>query len=172
MPKMSADERETFLTERGHLCRLATLQPDGSPHVTPMWYLYEDGQILVTPRAESTWLAHIRRDPRVALTIDEDPLPYRKITVEGLATILHETGEDDIWRDTYRRIAGRYGTPESTEAYIQRTIDQPRALIAIPLEGSKVRTWRMPVAGEPGEGMWHRRYYVPGSKIAKQLEHE
>lgn len=170
MPKMTLEERESFLNERGHICRLATVQPSGAPYVAPMWYLYESGKVFVTPRAESAWLGHIRRDSRVALTIDEEPLPYRKVTVEGVAEIVHETGEDDVWRDTYRRIATRYSTAEGAEAYIQRTIDQPRALISIPLEGSIVRTWRMPVAGEPGEGMWHERYYVPGSKIARDLE--
>ena len=72
-------------------------------------------------------------------------------------------------QDLYRRIATRYSTVEGAEAYIQRTIDQPRALISIPLRGSIVRTWRMPVAGEPGEGMWHERYYAPGSKVANDI---
>ena len=170
MPKMTLKEQAAFLDERGHLCRIATVQPDGAPHVTPVWFVYEDGQIFVTPRSESAWLGHIRRDPRVALTIDEEPLPYRKVTIEGNARIVHDTGDDDAWRDQYRRIAQRYSTPEGAEAYIQRTIDQPRALIAVSLDGSVVRNWRMPMAGESGDGMWHERYYAAGSMIANQLK--
>ncbi|MEO6043912.1 MAG: pyridoxamine 5'-phosphate oxidase family protein [Tepidiformaceae bacterium] len=169
MPKMSPDEVQAFLVEPGKLCRIATLKVLGAPHVTPAWFIYEDGRIYMTPRAESSWLANIRRDARVALTIDEDPLPYRKVTVEGLATVVRETGDDDIWRDQYRRIARRYSSPEGAEAYIQRTIDQPRGLIAIPLEGSLVRSWRMPVGDENGTGMWHKRYYLPGTKMAGEV---
>jgi len=167
MPPLSHAEREAFLTEPRILCRIATIKPDGAPHVTPAWFIYEGGEVLITPRARSAWLGHIRRDGRVALTIDEQPTPYRKVTVEGSARIVHETGCDDEWRDLYQRIAKRYTSPEGAEHYIQETIDQPRALIAVTLDGSIVRTWRMPVAGEPFRGIWHDRYYVEGSKMAR-----
>lgn len=167
MPPLSITERAAFLAERGILCRIATIQPSGAPHVTPVWFIHEDGQIYVTPRAESSWLANLRRDPRVAITIDEEAGPYRKVTVEGVARFEHETGEDETWRDRYRRIAKRYVEETGAEAYIQATIDQPRALIAVPFSGSKVRTWRMPVAGEPYQGIWHSRYYAPGTKMAR-----
>jgi PPOX class probable F420-dependent enzyme len=166
VPPLSAAERADFLEQPGILCRIATLRPDGAPHVTPIWFIHEDGAIFLTPRAESAWLGHLRSDPRVALTIDDQLSPYRKVTVEGRAEFEHELGEDEAWRDLYRRIAKRYVPPEAAEHYVQETIDQPRALIRVPLAGSKVRTWRMPVAGEPYTGIWHKRYYVPGSKMA------
>jgi len=172
MPQLTAAEREAFLQQPGILVRIATLKPDGAPQVTPAWFLYEGGEILITPRKESAWLAHIRRDPRVALTIDDQAGPYPKVTVEGRARIAFDLGRDDEWRDTYRRIACRYVPADAAERYIQQTIDQPRALIAVPLEsgGSLVRTWRMPLAdrGEPYTGIWHRRYYAPGSKMASR----
>ena len=170
MPPLTASERDEFLARPGVLVRIATLQADGAPHVTPAWFISEDGQILMTPRAASTWLENLRQDPRIALTIDEDPSPYRKVTIEGRARIVHELGEDDVWRDLYRRITRRYVSPEGAEAYIQSTIDQPRALIAVPLAGSKVRSWRMPIAGESHTGIWHRRYYVEGSKMAHEAD--
>ncbi len=172
MPPLTASERDEFLARPGVLVRIATLQADGAPHVTPAWFICEDGQIFMTPRAASTWLENLRRDPRIALTIDEDPTPYRKVTIEGRARIVHELGEDDAWRDLYRRITRRYVSPEGAEAYIQSTIDQPRALIAVPLAGSKVRSWRMPIAGESHTGIWHRRYYVEGSKMAAEADNQ
>ena len=166
MPPLSRSERDEFLQEPGILCRIATIQPSGAPHVTPIWYIFEDGRIYLTPRAESAWLSHIRADNRVALTIDDQEHPYKKVTVEGLADLAYDLGEDDAWRDLYRRIARRYVAPEGAERYIQETIDQPRALLSVALSAAKVRTWRMPLAGEPMDGIWHRRYYVPGSKLA------
>lgn len=166
MPPLSTAERDEFLDRPGILCRIATIQPGGAPHVTPIWFIHEDDSIFVTPRAESAWLEHLRADPRVALAIDDQNHPYRKVTIEGTARFEHDLGDDAAWRDRYRRIARRYVPLEAAERYIQETIDQPRALLRIPLAGSRVRTWRMPVEGEPYTGIWHRRYYVPGSKMA------
>ncbi|MGE0599155.1 MAG: PPOX class F420-dependent oxidoreductase [Dehalococcoidia bacterium] len=170
MPPLSRSERDEFLQQPGILCRVATIQPGGAPHVTPIWFICENGAIYITPRAESAWLGHLRADPRVALTIDDQLAPYRKVTIEGTAELLHDLGDDDTWRDLYRRIARRYVAPEGAEHYVQETIDQPRALLRIPLAGSKVRTWRMPVAGEPYTGIWHRRYYLPGSNMAAKAD--
>lgn len=165
MPKLNSTELDDFLTTPGVLMRVSVVRADGSPLVTPIWFLYEDGAIYFTPREKSEWFACLRRDPRVALCIDEQPLPYRKVIVEGVAQLIHDIGEDDAWRDQYRRIACRYVDAEGAEAYVQNTIDQPRGLFRVPLDGSNVVTWRMPVEGEDGMGIWHDRYYVPGTSF-------
>ena len=51
------------------------------------------------------------------MCIDEQPLPYRKVIAEGEAELVHDVGEDDVWRDLYRRIAGRYVPQEAAEVY-------------------------------------------------------
>ena len=112
------------------------------------------------------FLANIRRDPRIALTIDEDALPYRKVTVQGTARVLHEPGDDDVWRGLYRVIATRYIPDEQADDYIQNTIDQPRALIGVSMADARTTTWRMPVDDEAPTGIWARRYYVDGTVMA------
>lgn len=170
MPKMSDAEVEAFLEEPGHLVRIGTVDADGHPRVVPTWFIHHDGEVLFTPRAPAVFLRNIERDPRIGLSIDEDPLPYRKVTVQGEARIVHPPGEDDAWRDLYRRIAKRYVPAEAADQYVDDTIDQPRALIAVPLRGAKVTTWRMPVEGEDGTGIWARRYYGEGTHMAKLIE--
>ncbi len=164
MPPLSQSERDAFLNERGILMRVATVRADGSPLVTPIWFAYESGAIYFTPRARSQWRDNLARDPRVALCIDEQPLPYRKVIVEGTADLVHDVGHDDVWRDFYRRIARRYIDDEQAEGYIQATIDEPRALYRVPLETASVKTWRMPVGDEDPTGIWHSRYYVSSSE--------
>ena len=168
MPQLTSDELSAFLDEPGHLLRLATTDEDGFPRLVPIWFIRQGDDILFTPRGPSVFLANIRRDPRVGLSIDEDPLPYRKVTVQGTARIVHDVGHDDEWRDLYRSIAKRYVPAEAADAYVDGTIDQPRALIAVPLGGaSRTTTWRMPVDDEDGTGIWHRRYYVDGTQFAR-----
>ena len=168
MPTMTAAERDAFLDQTGVLMRIAVVRGNGSPLVTPIWFLYEDGAVYFTPRAESEWFRCLRRDPRVALCIDEQPLPYRKVLLEGNAELVHDVGEDDVWRDRYRRMACRYVPEREADAYIENTIDQPRGLFRLPLADAKVKTWRMPVEGEAPEGIWHSRYYLPNTKLASQ----
>jgi PPOX class probable F420-dependent enzyme len=169
MPRMTDEERTAFLEEPGHLVRIGTIDADGYPSVVPTWFIHRDGLILFTPRGPAAFLANIRRDPRVGLSIDEDPLPYRKVTVRGTARIVHEPGDDDAWRDLYRAIAKRYVPADAADAYVDDTIDQPRALVAVALADADttVTTWRMPIGDEDGTGIWHRRYYLDGTHMAE-----
>ena len=98
LPKLNHDEIERLLTGNG-LLRIATIGADGSPLVVPVGYLYRDGEIMITAREKVTWLADIRRDPRVCITIDDGRYPLPKVTIKGIAEIRHEPGEDDLWRD-------------------------------------------------------------------------
>ena len=165
MPNLNPNERDAFLGEREVLMRIAVVREDGSPLVTPIWFIHENDAIYFTPREKSEWFACLRRDPRAALCIDETALPYRKVLVEGEAELVYDVGNDDAWRDQYRRIAKRYVDEQGAEAYVQNTIDQPRGLYRVALADAKVSTWRMPTEGEDGMGIWHDRYYTPGTKF-------
>jgi nitroimidazol reductase NimA-like FMN-containing flavoprotein (pyridoxamine 5'-phosphate oxidase superfamily) len=165
MPKLSSDERDQFLAEPGFMMDIATVDSAGAPLVTPIWYVHEDKRIWFTPRQHSEWLKNIRNDPRVALCIDEHVMPYRKVVVRGRAEVVHEIGNDDAWRDRYRRIAGRYIPVDDANAYVDGTDDQPRALCAVDLAAAEVRTWRMPVEGEAYDGIWAKRYWTEDAKV-------
>ncbi|MEM7221048.1 MAG: pyridoxamine 5'-phosphate oxidase family protein [Pseudomonadota bacterium] len=165
MPHMSAAEQAAFLDEPGILMRIAVVRADGTPLNTPIWFIYRDEAIYFTPREKSEWFACLRRDPRVALCIDEQPAPYRKVIVEGTAELVHDIHADDAWRDLYRDIAHKYVGREAGDAYVNNTIDQPRGLYRVTLAEAKVRNWRMPVGEEAATGIWHDRYYVPGTSF-------
>ena len=85
MPKLSEQEQIAFLDEPGVLMRIAVVRKDGSPLITPIWFLFHEGGIYFTPRERSEWFDCLRRDNRISLCIDEDRLPYRKVLVEGSA---------------------------------------------------------------------------------------
>lgn len=175
MPKLTPQETAEFLSEPGHLLRLATVDNDGAPRISPVWCTYRQGEadrlgsILFTPRERSVFFANLRRDPRIALSIDEETLPYRKVSVQGSVEILHDVGADDEWRDVYREIACRFIPEANADGYLAATADQPRALLAVALNDAKVVTWRMPVEGESGTGIWAAQYYAEGSRMRERL---
>ncbi len=163
MPALAHDEVGAFLAEPRHLVRIGTVDEDGAPLVVPAWFIVLDGTFLVTPRERSAWLAHLRRDGRVCLTVDEGDSPYRKVILRGAVRIVNDVGSDDQWRDVYRAITLRYVPEEWANAYLSDTHDEPRALLGLDVAHAEITTWRMP--GQPGEdplAVWAPRYYHRG----------
>lgn len=166
MPKLSHEEQVAFLNERKIGLRLGCTREDGSPIVVPISFLHQDGEIYFTPRAKSEWFGCLRRDPRVALCIDELPQPMRKMIIEGEAELVHDLGEDDEWRDLFLTMMKRYTSDEEAEAYVTSTDDQQRGLYKVTLAKCRIKSWRTPIGDEDPTGIWHQRYYADGTKLA------
>jgi PPOX class probable F420-dependent enzyme len=62
---------------------LATLNPDGSPQVTPVWVMPKDGKILVNSYLGRKKPRNLLNDPRVALSWQDWESPYDMITIQG-----------------------------------------------------------------------------------------
>lgn len=157
---MTAAEVDAFLQEPGHLVRIGTVDADGTPLVLPAWFIVEDGVFMVTPRERSSWFSNLMADPRVCFTVDEAVGPYRKVVLRGSVRTIFPLGQDDEWRDVYRRITMRYVPSEWGDAYLADTHDEPRALLGLPIADATLTTWRMPArAGEDPLAVWAPRYY-------------
>ena len=87
--RLKGRDLERFLAGR-HVCVLATIGADGSPVLTPIWYLYRDGKLYMRTGAESEEAANLRRDPRVTVCVQDERPPYRSATLYGKATIAPE----------------------------------------------------------------------------------
>ncbi len=101
MPSLPASARE--LIDSGALAHLVTINRDGSPQVSCVW-VGRDGDELLTAHLPSTQrkLANVRRDPRVALSLEgtrihppglkEHLVAYGRATVEdgGAPELLQE----------------------------------------------------------------------------------
>ena len=67
-PVLSDPVRQALTS--GNLAHLVTLNPDGSPQVTLVWVGLEDGEIVCAHLGSRQKLKNIRRDPRVALSME------------------------------------------------------------------------------------------------------
>ena len=70
-------------------CRIATVRPDGGPHVSPRWFVWlEDAVWVATRVGDQTW-EHATRDPRVCVLIDRgrDWSELTGARVEGVAEL-------------------------------------------------------------------------------------
>lgn len=99
---------------------LATLMPDGSPHVTPVW-IDVDGEDVVVNTSEGTVkLANVRRDPRVAINIESEDDRYRVLSLRGRVTAIESSEEVDEHIDALSmRHDGIPWTQEDEEARVR-----------------------------------------------------
>lgn len=88
--KLTRGEWESMLRGR-HVCVLATIGLDKEPVLTPIWYLYRDGRIVIRTGADSIKARNVGRDPRVTVCVQDEHAPYKSVTVYGKATIEPDT---------------------------------------------------------------------------------
>ena len=100
-----SSEVRDFLSHGTRTASLATVLPDGAPHVVPVWFVIDGDQVVFTIPADSAKGRNIQRDPRVALVVDDEDPPYAFVHLRGTAAI--STDPDDLLRFA-TEIGGRY----------------------------------------------------------------
>jgi len=93
---MSTQVPDTYkdLFEKQAFANLATLMPDGSPQVTPVWCDYDGKNVIVNSAKGRQKDKNLRRDARVALAISDPANPYRYLEVRGKVVDITENGAD------------------------------------------------------------------------------
>jgi PPOX class probable F420-dependent enzyme len=86
---MSTEQREAFLAGL-HVGILSIQRDDKGPLALPIWYQYEDGQVLIHMARESVKAKLLRRHGRATMTVQDETPPYRYVMVEGPVTVAHE----------------------------------------------------------------------------------
>ena len=82
---------------------ISTVRSDGAPYSAATWYDWEDGRVLVNMDHERLRLSHMRRDPRVAVTVIELADWYHAVTILGrVVEIRDDEGLGDIDRLSQR----------------------------------------------------------------------
>lgn len=74
---------------------LATLMPDGSPQVTPVWFNADETHILVNTAKGRVKDRNMRARPRVAMVIQDPATPYRYLQIRGRVDAITEEGGDE-----------------------------------------------------------------------------
>jgi PPOX class probable F420-dependent enzyme len=81
-----------LLQQKKAFANLATVMPDGSPQVTPVWLDYKDGAIRVNTAKSRVKARNMTEGSRVALSIMDPDNPYRYIQVRGRVKRVSEEG--------------------------------------------------------------------------------
>jgi hypothetical protein len=147
---MSDAERDAFLTTE-RTCRVASVGADGSPHVTPLWFVWDGAALWLTSIVRSQRWADLERDNRVSVIVDAGTEfgELRGVEIRGVADVVGEvprTGEP-------RRALE---VPESlfADKYAGGTVHHDGRHAWLRVSPDKIVSWdfRKLTAGAPGEG--------------------
>ncbi|MFD7969323.1 pyridoxamine 5'-phosphate oxidase family protein [Streptomyces clavifer] len=67
---MSEAERDAYLTGR-RTCRIATVSPEGRPHVGALWYVWDGTSLWLYSLTRSLRWSQLRHDPKIAVVVDD-----------------------------------------------------------------------------------------------------
>lgn len=107
-----SDKARAFLQEP-RFAVLGTLNQDGSPQLTTMWYLLEGDTIIMNTKAGRLKERNMRRDPRISVCV---PDGYSYVTISGIVEMIDDPqiSQQDIYR-----LAVRYDGEESAKQQME-----------------------------------------------------
>ncbi|MBF6600737.1 MAG: PPOX class F420-dependent oxidoreductase [Dehalococcoidia bacterium] len=88
------EKQRKLLTEGKNFAHVATIMPDGSPQVTPVWVDFDGRHILFNTEEKRVKLRNLRRDPRVTLSVLDMGNPYDFVEFRGRVVEMTTEGAD------------------------------------------------------------------------------
>lgn len=133
--RLSQDELAEFLAQPWN-ARLATITPDNTPYIVPVWYEFVPHEqfFYLVARGRSEYVQHILQNSSVALHIADDMhIEHTRVSVEGTAEIIKgplPPNQDEEMRSITLDMMRKYLGEESVK-YADRTLARPRYLIKV-----------------------------------------
>lgn len=132
-PRPLAEHERELLLALEEPAHLATIDGDGFPHVTPIWFLWDGEAFVMTCLPDRPHLRRLRANPAASVCVDvEDPegadgqRPNRQVRAVGTATV--ETDIDGEWT---RQITHKYLHGPGAQAQADQRARHPRVVIRL-----------------------------------------
>lgn len=95
MPAVLSDQLKALL-DTPVFVTLGTVQPDGSPQISPVWVKRDGDRVLVSTTVDRRKKRNIDRDPRVSVVVQHPDNPYDYAEIRGTAELTTEGGQELI----------------------------------------------------------------------------
>lgn len=113
-----------LLTTKLAFANVATLNPDGSPQVTPVWVDFDGTHVLINTAKGRVKAKNLAREPRVALSISDPDNAYRYLGIQGRVVEMTEKGGDAHIDKMAKKYLGK-------DSYPFRTAGEVRLIVKI-----------------------------------------
>jgi len=100
-----------LLTQKKAFANLATLMPDGTPQVSPVWFDFTNGRIRVNTARGRVKDKNMQRSPAVAVAIMDPDNPYRHIAIRGRIVRSTQEGADEHIDSLAKKYLGKEKYP-------------------------------------------------------------
>jgi PPOX class probable F420-dependent enzyme len=137
--RMRDDEVWDFIESRKSM-QVATLNRDGSPHLTTLWFAVVDGKIVFETFTKSQKVKNLERDPRIAVLFEDGELynKLRGVSINGRAELVSDP--EQVHR-LAKPVMGRNNPgldEEQLEALVQRMAKKRSAVVVHP---ERILSW-------------------------------
>jgi nitroimidazol reductase NimA-like FMN-containing flavoprotein (pyridoxamine 5'-phosphate oxidase superfamily) len=118
-------EIKEFLAE-AVVARIATIDENGVPYVTPVWQAWVGEAFWIVPRECSAWVGYIKKNPNVGISCAQDSGTCKRITAQGKAEIVFGPAPTQSQcLEVANRMALQFLGERGPE-YLASTYDRPR----------------------------------------------
>jgi PPOX class probable F420-dependent enzyme len=135
MARLNQQEIDQFLGQP-MIAHLVTLRPSGTPHVAPVWFLWDDGRAFVMADANAVKVRNVKRNPLVALSIATPERPLSYVVLEGKA----ELKPEDLNR-VVERMCVLYDGPERGAEFAKELLEEDR-MVLLEISVDRVLSWK------------------------------
>jgi PPOX class probable F420-dependent enzyme len=153
------DDEVTSLLQENRTATIATLGPNGFPHLVAMWYGLLDGKVYFETKVKSQKVVNLRRDPKISCSVEagESYDQLRGVAIEGTAVIIDDVASDEYWAaavSVWERYQGPY--TEEMRPFVEGMMNKR---IVVRVDPVRVRSWdhrklgmgELPVAGSTAQ---------------------
>jgi PPOX class probable F420-dependent enzyme len=137
---MTPAEVADFLA-RSRTATVASIGPDGRPHLVAMWYGIIGDAVYIETKAKSQKAVNLRRDPRMVFMVEAGTSydSLRGVSLEGTAVIIEESEGEEYWaaaKSVYERYTGPY--TEEARPVLDFMMNKR---VVVKLVPERVRSW-------------------------------
>ena len=143
---MSDTEIAEFI-EQQRTCTMATVGPNGTPHLVAMWYAVINGQIWFETKSRAQKTVNLRRNPTITVSIEAgytyDQL--RGVSIEGKGVVIDDA--DQLWKvgvNVFERYTGPY--TEEMKPFVETMLNKR---VAVRVDVERIRSWDHRKLGMP-----------------------
>ena len=119
MPRMTKKQIDLHL-RKPLISNFATILPDGSPHIVPVWHHFDGKNLMVLSETKSIKVRNIRHDSRVSISIpqEEEHTGYDGyVQVNGNANLFSSWDPKLLWEMAVNYLGKNDGTEYADNTY-------------------------------------------------------
>jgi len=128
------DEQREFLAKH-RLCVVGLASKSGGPMLTPVYYVMDGDNILISTTSSRAKAKAIRRNPAVSVCVLHEEMPFPYLTIRGHG-VIEEDGAAELLARIAERMSGNPVPDAARSALEQRARDEGRVVLRVTPEST------------------------------------